>query len=192
MLDETANARRVREIEQIQSKRGAYYAEIVPDVDPCWHIIRTAPGEEKVAAAFLCSRRFGVYVPTFTREHKRKGVVIRRQYCLIPGHVFVFVWGIAAHWRRIKACPGVQSIIVRGEQPVVVASDVINKLQIIEFKEDAGIQRTINRRRRRHRREESGHQITISCRSFWNQAVKLDDDGRAALFTKALALENQA
>ena len=43
---------------------------------------------------------------------------------MFPGLVFVFVWDVLAHWRRIMACPGVQSIMVDGnEKPVIVPDD---------------------------------------------------------------------
>src|SRR5262249_2510085 len=136
------------EINRRVRRDGPYRAEIVPERTPLWHVLMTAPTEENLAAAHLIGRGFGVYVPTFERVWMGRGGKRTRQLPLFPGHVFLFVWNVERHWRRIRACPGVHRILTIEERPVVVEDAAINRMQAIEF---SGIEVMKPRRRRRRR-----------------------------------------
>ena len=108
---------------ELDRKSGPYYAE-VGEGQGCWHIVRTTPGAENKATDHLAHRGIGVFQPRFIagsrmRMVRTHEVVDLSEKLLFPGRVFVFVWDILAHWRRIMSCPGVHSIMTDGrEKPV--------------------------------------------------------------------------
>lgn len=129
---------RALEIKDFLDQRdGPYYAEIVPDAHPMWHLIETSPNNELKAAAFLADRRFGVFIPKFAPDVKM--TVKGQNLCgtrrlMFPGHVLVFAWDIKTHWRRVKACPGVIRILIdRQEHPAVVPHDAVDFIYSLQF-----------------------------------------------------------
>jgi transcription antitermination factor NusG len=157
-------------------KIGQFRAEIVPDATPAWHILRTAPGQEDKAARFLEARAFGVFLPRFvagSRMHlpyrdpvtgrQRLELVDLSERLILPSKVLVFVWDVLAHWRRIKDCPGVSSIMCDGsERPIVVPDVQINRIQILQH------ELAIRRPKRRRRYKSADDRITISTVSRWH------------------------
>ena len=145
---------------EFDRKIGPFKAEIVPDATPAWHILRTAPGQEDKAARFLEARAFGVFLPRFVKGARLvlpREIVDLSDKLLFPGKLFVFVWDVLAHWRRITACPGVQSIMCDGsERPVVVPDMQMNRIQILQF------ELAVPRRKRRKRYRSAEDRLTIS------------------------------
>ena len=134
-----------------ERKIGPFRAEIVPDATPAWYIVRTAPGQEDKAARFLEARAIGVFLPRFVKGARMmlrtSSVIDLSDQLVFPGKVFVFVWDVLAHWRRITACPGVSGIMCDGaERPVVVPDAQMNRIQILQF--ELAITRTRRRRKR--------------------------------------------
>lgn len=172
---------RALEIKELLDRRdGKYFAEIKPDCSAKWHLITTYPSKEDAAAEWLADRGIGVFVPRFA-----KGAVMRlkdsRTQCeeaidlsdklIFPGRILAFVWDVLAHWRRIKACPGVCSIMVDDrERPIVVSDAQVSKIQFLQF----SLTPQPRRKRKRYRRsmslaEESTPSIlTISTKSYWS------------------------
>lgn len=182
----------------IEAKRGPFTAELVPDCIAHWHVITTAPAAEAVAAKHLVDRGFGVYIPTFNRTRIVRGRLRDMHLSLFPGHIFLFVWDVLRHWRRIRACPGVRGIMTTDEHPVVVDDSAIYQMQTIEFN---GIVSGMSvpaapkgRRRRRNKwsehleHEDGNFAPTISTKSYWAGIGKLDDDERISVLHKALGL----
>jgi transcription antitermination factor NusG len=149
---------------ELDLKLGPYRAEILP-AEPKWHIVRTAPGAENKATDFLSHRGIGVFLPKFVKGARLvlpHEVVDLSDKLLFPGRVFVFVWDVLAHWRRIMDCPGVQSIMVNGsEKPIVVPDVEMNRIQYLQF---ALAYRT--RRRRRKRYSSADDLITITSADY--------------------------
>ena len=118
-------------------KRGPYYAEISSHQTPHWHILRIAPGAENKATDALADRGIGVFLPKFVtgaRLVMPHEVVDLSDKLMFPGRVFVFVWDVLAHWRRIMACPGVHGIMCTGsERPIVVPDDHMRRIQYLQF-----------------------------------------------------------
>ncbi len=82
---------------------------------------------------------------------------------IFPGRVFVFVWDVLAHWRRITACPGVSAIMCDGaERPIVVPDEQINRIQILQF------ELCVARPKRRRRYASADNRIVISTASHWH------------------------
>jgi hypothetical protein len=107
-------------------------AEIVPGVVPRWHVLTTHPLGERDAAGHLMAHRFGIYVPEFDVVVKHAGRMRICRLRMFPGYIFVFVWDVMAHWRRIKACTGVSSIMLDGGWPAVVPDSIVNDIQALE------------------------------------------------------------
>jgi transcription antitermination factor NusG len=148
---------------ELDRTAGPYRAEIL-DATPQWHIVRTAPGQENKATDFLSHRGIGVFLPKFVKGARLvlpHEVVDLSDKLLFPGRVFVFVWDVLAHWRRIMDCPGVQSIMVNGsEKPIVVPDVEMNRIQYLQF---ALAYRT---RRRRKRYSSANDLITITSADY--------------------------
>lgn len=178
----------------IEAKRGPYMAELVPECSARWHVITTAPMSETTAAKHLVDRGFGVYIPTFNRTRMVRGQLRDLNISLFPGHIFLFVWDILRHWRRIRACPGVVSIMTTDERPVVVDDVIIDQMQAIEFNNIVLLPAKAKRRRRR--REEGpapddmpdNKFVSITTKSYWTGIEKLDNNGRNSVLYKALGL----
>lgn len=172
-------------------RAGPFFAEIVPGCDPSWHAINTAPMEESIAAAHLVGRRFGVYVPTFEQVSIVRGKRIAKRRPLFPGHIFLFVWDIHRHLRRIRSCPGVVRVLTVDERPVVVEDEAIDRMQAIEFN-GIDVELPKRRRKRKHRQFDvesaAPNEIVIRTRSFWTGVEALDDEGRVGVLHKALGL----
>ena len=129
------NARRVRLADERMAKQGGFNAEIVEGVAAKWYVLTTAANQERIAAAHLIGRRFGVYLPEteetiVTRGRKRD---VRR--LLFRGYLFLFVWDIDRHLRRIRACPGVMGILCREGQPAVLPDAAIDDIRQYENSE---------------------------------------------------------
>jgi hypothetical protein len=179
----------------IEARCGPYYAEIVDDVRPQWHLVQTMAGQELKAVRFLAARQFGVFLPSFTADVPRRLgdlELCTSRRLIFPGHVFVFVWDVLAHWRRIMSCPGVARILMdRAEHPVVVPERVIDLVQAMQF--GFALDRPSRRRRRRERCQGSRpicDQVVLTCRSHWRDVVTLAPAGRIGLLHRALGLDN--
>jgi hypothetical protein len=171
---------------------GPFHAEIVPTETPQWYALQTAPGHEHVAAAHLAGRRFGVFVPAY--QEPRQGDCganqtgpVRR--ILFPRHIFLFVWDVLRHWRRIHACPGVVRVLTIDERPVVVPDAAINQMHMIELKGMSVFDKPKRRRGKRYYRVDGDESVvTISSYSALDGVEKLDDAARVGMLHKALGL----
>jgi transposase InsO family protein len=163
-------------------------AQIVSDCTPRWHVVITRPGEEGIASGHLIGRRFGVYQPMETKHYPAcRG---RAAYCrnlpLFRGYLFVFVWDINAHVRRIMACPGVSRVLCDGSRAAIVPDQLINDLQAREAGMTAIPRRS--RRKKKHSVEEPVEIVRIAPYSALHGIESLDDAGRISLLHRALGL----
>src|SRR4030095_9700739 len=122
----------MRTVRQIRVEHSPVVAEVIPNIHATWHIARCIPGSEQTTALHLCARRFGVYVPledTWDRQH------VIKQTPLFPGYLFVFLWGLPEHLKRVKDCPGVCGFLLEGPgTPVTVPDPIMKQLQTLEWK----------------------------------------------------------
>lgn len=180
----------------IEARIGKYSAEIITDVTPQWHLIETLANQELKASEFLVDRHFGVFMPKFEADAIRMldGInLCSGRRLIFPGHLFVFVWDIEAHWRRIRSCPGVLRVLVdRPEHPVVVPDSAIDFIQALQF----GLSPAPKPKRKRYkaRQKQQGNEpeacdyVRISTYSALHGIESLDDNGRNGLLHKALGL----
>lgn len=180
-------------------RRDGFEAEIVPGCPALWHIVVTYASHEKIAAAHLVGRGFGVYLPERDKAWFTRGVRRQRRIPLYPNYLFLFVWDIERHLRRIHACTGVMRILLAGDKPAVVPDSVIDEMQATEFNQTElpsdwrSTPLKKKRRRRRGRGErapeepEADGPITIST---YNALVdiSLDASERISALHKALGL----
>jgi transcription antitermination factor NusG len=172
---------------------GPYHSEMMPGVDPKWHILKIVPGQDSIAMSHLIARRFGVYQPRGKRKVKgHHGRPAREQsFPLMPGYLLIFVWDVNHHKRRILACPGVTRFVMEGAGIYEVPDVEIRKLQVTENKESGqGTPKKRPRRRRKARdvNERDEGSVTIRVYSAWSN---IHDDilrGGDDALKKALAL----
>ena len=120
---------------QYEQRIGPRDAEMVPGVEGKWLIVRVEGGRQQTAAAHLVGRRFGVYLPQFPETLIIRGRAVDRLRNLFPGYLFVFVWGVHQHLRRIMSVPGVIEVMMRNDQPVIVTDALIDKIRHSEESE---------------------------------------------------------
>lgn len=185
----------------IELRDGPFSAEIVPDCSPRWHLIETLTGQEEKAVEFLVDRHFGVFMPKFQDDAELilDGVNICGGRGLIfPGHIFVFVWDIERHWRRIRTCPGVLRVLMnRPEHPVIVSDSAIDFIQALQFGKSPAPRGKKKSRKAKYQEKylqpntaENGKDIiSITTKSYWRDIGALDGAGRNHLLHKALGLE---
>lgn len=205
--------RRALEISaELEKKLGPYRAEIVPPtMDEAgklkstanWHVITTWAAYEEKAADFLADRSFGVFVPRFAEDAKlrRPGAkdIDLGNKLIFPGRILIFVWDVLAHWRRIKSCPGVASIMVNmHERPIVVTQEDVSRIQALQFSLSPLDEPKKKNKRGRYGRAQPEHHVRhtdipddvvrITCQSYW----LADAQERTRLLDKALALPTAA
>lgn len=172
-------------------------AEIRSGHTPQWHVLVTVPGQERIAAAHLSGRRFGIYLPEIEIDDKSKTIEP-----MFRGYLFVFVWDIDFHWRRILACPGVVEILQVDGQPAVLPSHEIDRIRSIE-NENRPLRASLEsvaKPKKRHRgyhksKQKQSHAFTeseiISVRTwsaFTDGINRLDAEARTTVLERALGL----
>lgn len=178
------NLARIEAQEAYIAKRGPLDAEIIAGLTPRWHILQTAPCHEASAAEYLSERKFGVYLPYYgVRTHTRFGKQHYAVHPMFPGYLFVFVWDVNKHARRILECPGVSAIVYFAGEPFIVPDVEINRIQtgefLLEYADDIK-----KRRRRKRNREFSPTEINV-----WTKGLEpIDGDTRNLVLRKALGL----
>jgi transcription antitermination factor NusG len=93
--------------------------------------VKTVPNQEKIAAAHLIGRRFGVYLPEFDYDPDGK-VLLDKRRLLLPGYVLLFVWDVDRHVRRVRSCTGVLDFLIEGNRIAVIPDDLVNRIQACE------------------------------------------------------------
>lgn len=185
---------------QYERRIGPREAEIVSGIEGKWLIVRVEGGREGTAAAHLVGRRFGVYLPQFPEVLIIRGRKVERLRNLFPGYLFVYVWDVSRHLRRIMAVPGVIEVMTRNDQPVIVSDAKINEIRAQEESEWPLITTVdivrIRKRRKKYSQVHETKQVhvepqdIISTRSAgWIRGIAhLDDDERISKLHVALGL----
>lgn len=135
---ERENEELIKYVQTELQKQGGFGAEIVPDMEGKWLIVVTLPGEDNVAAAHLIGRRFGIYQPMIRENIISRGRVVSRCRPMYRNYLFVYVWDVQRHARRILSCPGTHHILTKsdGSTPVEVPWHVINEIRAVENREN--------------------------------------------------------
>jgi transcription antitermination factor NusG len=130
---------------EIARKRAELAGRITAEISaadlaaPRWYALTIAPGHERIAAAHLAGRRFGIYLPTIHETVWSAHAWRLRQQAIMPGYLFVSSLGLTGRWGRAKACPGVTGFVVRTgtDQPAPIPQRFIDELRAYEASENA-------------------------------------------------------
>jgi Transcription termination factor nusG len=155
-------------------------AEIVAGVSPSWYVIEVY-SDRKVAEE-LVKRRFGVFVPESEQTIIRRGRKIDLKQLMFPGYIFVFVWGMPAHWSRIGCIPGVLGVLG------TISDDKIDEIRAVENGERP---LRISKKKRRHRGKRAYDDDVVGVHAwsaFQDRLVTLDSEGRNQTLRDALCL----
>lgn len=183
-------------------RQGRFEAEIVPDCSPKWHVLLIEPGHERIAAAHLVGRRFGTYLPMLEETKITRGRKRQAKYPIFPGYLFIFVWDIEHHLRRIKACTGVSGVLYSGSVPAEVPDKIMERIQVVENSMCPLTMtvETVSKPKRRWRRSiksaleksevgvDPNEVVSVRCFSAFRDIDMLDDAGRNQALHKALGL----
>jgi transcriptional antiterminator NusG len=187
-------------------------AEIVAGAVPQWHVIEAHPNSERTAAAHLVARRFGMFVPETEETIIRRGRGVDVTRLMFRGYIFVFVWDILAHKRRIESIPGVSRIMYVDtaggrKRPAVISDAMIDQIRAVENRErplpavmipeeiaPPKKGRLTHKQKRAYelaRAEWERNNEVVACRSwsaFQDSLIKLDEEGRNQTLRNALQL----
>lgn len=190
---------RVRMLDQ---QAGPYSAQLASPKG-VWVALITAPAHERIAAAHLVARGFGICLPETEVTEVRRGRKVERTRILIPGYLFVYVWGVDAHAPRLRATPGVIDFLRQEGDIRSIPWEVINELREIENRERPMLlpmqevaRPKKGRRWRRSRRPleqvaEPEPIVAVHCWSPFIEELRdagLDDEARIAAFNRRLGL----
>lgn len=194
LVFEEISRRALREAAERERRIGPINAEMA-SASGNWHVISTHPQSERIAAAHLAARRFGIYVPMVDRVSYPKGKKLRIQSLMFPGYVFVFAWDVARNFRRIMACPGVARMLMTDTDghPAIISDEFINRVQGEEARSIAEADglwfRGKNKARRRRRKPGEGpEELVYKPKCYMGNIAELDEANRIGLLHKALGL----
>lgn len=185
-------------------------AQIVPGVIPHWYLIETHPNRERTAAAHLISRRFGVFMPEKEETIVRRGRKLDQVSLMFRGYIFVFVWGMMKHLKRIEAVPGVSRVVFievedGAKKPGIVTDEQIDQIRAVENQfrplKEIMVEEIVKPKRRMTNRQKMLYRLQreqaerdneiVACRAwspFQDSLMTLDSDGRNQTLRNALGL----
>ena len=90
-----------------------------------WYVVQTRPHAEVKASAHLARQGFKTFLPRYLkrRRHARKIDIVPAP--LFPSYLFVAIDMQSQRWRSIRSTLGVSHLVCHGDDPAVVADDVI-------------------------------------------------------------------
>lgn len=155
-----------------------------------WFVFRVQQGEERIAAAHLAARRFGVYLPEVA-VLERAGLGRRRwvRRPFFPGKLLVLMWDTGEQHDRVRACPGVIGVDTFASSPVILDDKTVAWIQLIEAELD-GYKGSRKRKgwRRRALADLPAHEpLTIKTRNRLLDDAPLDAKAFADLMSELLA-----
>ncbi|MBP0113292.1 transcription termination/antitermination protein NusG [Bradyrhizobium vignae] len=101
-------------------------------IDAQWYVVQTRVNGEVKAAQNLLRQGYEIYLPRYLRRrrHARKVDFVARP--LFPRYMFVLVDAATQRWRSIQSTQGVTRLVCNGEEPAVVAANVLGALRARE------------------------------------------------------------
>jgi transcription antitermination factor NusG len=177
-------------------------AQVVAGWHPEWYVLQILPAHERIAAAHLIGRRFGIFLPEVEERRTTRGRRRRVLLPMFPGYVFVFAWLAPRNYDRIRSCPGVFDFLCVKQAPAVISDAAINVVRAIENKQQPLVVERdavgmVKKRYRGFRRYRVVHnEQTINDEeiigvhtwsALWDRG--LDGNGRNRLLHQALGVE---
>ncbi|HAA44926.1 MAG: transcription antitermination protein nusG [Halomonas sp. 54_146] len=101
-----------------------------PDATPArWYAIQCKGGESFRAEAHLLNQGFDVFHPTLKCRKKRNKKLAWVVEPLFPYYLFIHLDQVQSNWRPIRSTRGVSRILMFGNQPAVIADELIAQLK---------------------------------------------------------------
>lgn len=94
-----------------------------------WYVILSKSRQEQRAADNLARQGGEVYLPMFEVERIRRGKRCREMEVLFPGYLFLRAEPESALLGKIRSTFGVRGMLRFGEQPVLVADELIEDIR---------------------------------------------------------------
>ncbi len=97
-----------------------------------WYLVHTKPRQEKCALENLERQGFQCYMPTFSAEKLRRGVVSVADEPLFPRYLFIQL-GMgesAKSWAPVRSTKGVSRLVSFGAEPAKVSDGLIEALLV--------------------------------------------------------------
>lgn len=94
-----------------------------------WYAAYTQPNAEAKAVEHLARQGYSVYLPRYRRSvrHARRRALVLRP--LFPRYLFVGLDRLTQRWRPIRSTCGVVGLVASGDEPVPVASGIVDGLR---------------------------------------------------------------
>jgi len=94
-----------------------------------WYAAYTQPNGEGKAVEHLARQGYSVYLPRYRRtvRHARRRALVLRP--LFPRYLFVGLDRLTQRWRPIRSTCGVVGLVASGDEPVPVASGIVDSLR---------------------------------------------------------------
>lgn len=134
----------------------------------CWYAVHTRPQAEMKALENLLRQGYPAYLPRYRTEirHARRLQTVLRP--LFPRYLFAGIDRTAMRWRPILSTVGVSDLVRSGDEPLPVASELVEALRA---QEGAGAFDALARRRL----PQIGELVRISTGAFDDMVGRLVD-----------------
>lgn len=162
---------------------------VIPQGDPSWHIVLSAPNAEVNVKEGLTAAGYRAYSPTIrkfvasSQRHangQKKMVPVVR--AMFPGYVFADIRKGVHDFMKPLAVKGVRNYLLFHGLPCVLPSALVDAMKVRERAEDELFE---DKLKGRHRASfEVGEGVIINdgpFRGFFAQVNRLDDKGRVEL-----------
>jgi transcriptional antiterminator RfaH len=97
-----------------------------------WYVVHTQPHYEGRADLNLRRQGFATYLPRYqrSRRHARRTETVTRP--LFPRYLFVALDLARDRWRSIQSTFGVSQLVLAGEEPLAVPTEVVDEIRARE------------------------------------------------------------
>lgn len=97
---------------------------------PRWYLIQCKPRQDSRAEENLTRQAFKCYRPTQHVERIQRGRRTSSMESLFPGYLFIQLDQLNDNWHPIRSTRGVNQLVTFGKQPIAVADELIEQLQL--------------------------------------------------------------
>ncbi|MFW0755466.1 transcription/translation regulatory transformer protein RfaH [Pseudomonas sp. H11T01] len=98
---------------------------------PAWYLIHCKAKQDKRAQDNLMRQGYECYRPTYRRERLSRGTRQTLSESLFPGYLFIQL-SLHDNWAPLRSTRGVLRTVSFGGQPVAIADEIIDHLQLRE------------------------------------------------------------
>lgn len=96
---------------------------------PAWYVIHAKPRQETEAAAQLTRQNYDVYLPTFSRWRKTKGIWTQTEEALFPRYLFARPTHPEQGIGPMRSTRGVSALVRFGHEPARLPSAIVDAIR---------------------------------------------------------------